>query len=132
MSDNSRVITNGEPNQLIENVRNWTILDNNLRVVLEKTKQMREMKRDLTAAICKYMQDRNKVNATIGISDGELRIYTKTEYSGLTFGYVEQCLAEIIPDKSHVEFIMKYLKDHREVSSGLDIRRSCKKDALLK
>jgi hypothetical protein len=129
------MITNGEPasaDQFIENVRKWTILDNNLKVVLEKTKLMREMKHDLTANICKHMQDVNKVNAKIGISDGDLRVYTKTEYSGLTFGYIERCLAEIISDKSQVEFVMKYLKDHREVSSAMDIRRSYKKDALLK
>lgn len=109
--------------QLIDKIRNWTLLDNNLKIVSEKTKQMRDAKHELTNQICNYMQAINRVDTKIGISDGELRIYNKKEYSALTFGYIERCLAEIISDKSQIEFIMNYLKEHREVSNTLDIRR---------
>jgi|LauGreDrversion4_2_1035121.scaffolds.fasta_scaffold08644_3 hypothetical protein len=118
--------------QFIEKIRHWTVLDNNLKIVSEKTKKMREMKHELTTEICNYMQETNNVNAKIGLSDGELRIYDKKEYSSITFGYIERCLAEIITDKSQIDFVMNYLKEHREVSSSLDIRRTYAKDKMLK
>jgi hypothetical protein len=132
----NRMIVNNDNNtnreQFVEKIRNWTILDNNLKVISDKTKQMRETKHELTNEICKYMQETNRVNSKIGISDGELRIYNKKEYSALTFGYIERCLAEIISEQSQVGFIMNYLKEHRETSTSLDIRRSYNKDSRSK
>ena len=103
------VIVKQPKNQFIENVQKWVLIDNQLKIVNEKTKKMREMKNSLSEDICKYMNDNNLINKKIGITNGELRIVEKKDYSPLTYGYIEKKLEEIIPDKSHVEFIIQYL-----------------------
>ena len=110
--------------KFIENIKRWVLIDSQLKIVNEKTKKMREIKHDTSAEICKYMNDNNLSKNKIGISDGELRIYEKKEYSPLTFGYIEKCLGELITDKLQVEYIIKYLKDNREITSSSDIKRT--------
>lgn len=113
--------------ELIEKIQKWVTLDSQLKIVSEKTKQMREMKSQLNCQICDYMNAHNMAQNKINISDGELRIHEKKEYSSITFGYVERCLAELIKDKTQVNYIMQYLKDNREISTCSDIKRTYKK-----
>ena len=119
------LIANSNKNErelLIEHVKNWVILDQKIQMINEKTKQIRELKSTVTTEICDYMK-RNNITSNIGISNGELRRYDKKEYKPLTFTYVEKCLNEIIKDKTHVEYIIKYLKDNREITTSQDIKR---------
>ena len=81
---------------------------------------MRNMKSELSTQICEYTKKNSLTK--IGITNGELRIYEKKEYSPLTYGYIETNLAKIIPDKSHVDYIIKYLKENREITSSLDVK----------
>jgi len=113
--------------ELIEKIQKWVTLDSQLKIVSEKTKQMREMKSQLNSQICDYMNAHNMAQNKINISDGELRIHEKKEYSSITFGYVERCLAELIKEKTQVNYIMQYLKDNREISTCSDIKRTYKK-----
>jgi hypothetical protein len=122
------VIIKQPKNQFIENVQKWVLLDNQLKLVNEKTKKMREMKNSLSEDICKYMNDNNLINKKIGITNGELRIVEKKDYSPLSYGYIEKKLEEIIPDKSHVEFIIQYLKDNREIIVSQEIRSNYNKN----
>jgi len=108
-----------------KNIQTWVSLDNQLRTVQEKIKEMRERKNSLSGEITKYIQNNQLQKKRIEISDGSLGIYEKKEYSGLTYGYIEKCLGDIIPDKKNVEYIMNYLREHRELKkSGFDIRRN--------
>jgi len=107
---------------LIDNVKNWVILDQKIQMINEKTKQIRELKSTITTDICNYMK-RNNITSNIGISNGELRMYDKKDYKPLTFMYVDKCLREIIKDKTHVDYIIKYLKDNREINISPDIKR---------
>ena len=111
---------------LIEHVKNWVILDQKIQMINEKTKQIRELKSTITTDICDYMK-RNNITSNIGISNGELRMYDKKDYKPLTFTYVEKCLNDIIKDKTHVEYIIKYLKDNREITVSQDIKRVMQK-----
>jgi hypothetical protein len=122
------VIVKQPKNQFIENVQKWVLIDNQLKIVNEKTKKMREMKNSLSEDICKYMNENNLVNKKIGITNGELRIVEKKDYSPLSYGYIEKKLEEIIPDKSHVEFIIQYLKDNREITVSQEIRSNYNKN----
>jgi hypothetical protein len=87
---------------------------------------MREMKHTLSEDICKYMNENNLKNKKIGITNGELRMMEKKDYSPLSYGYIEQKLGEIISDKSHVEYIIQYLKDNREITVSQEIRSTYK------
>ena len=124
-NSNQSLIANSNKNErelLIEHVKNWVILDQKIQMINEKTKQIRELKSTVTTDICGYMK-RNNITSNIGISNGELRMYDKKEYKPLTFTYVEKCLNDIIKDKTHVEYIIKYLKDNREITVSQDIKR---------
>ena len=128
-NSNQSLIANSNKNErelLIEHVKNWVILDQRIQMINEKTKQIRELKSTVTTEICDYMK-RNNITSNIGISNGELRRYDKKEYKPLTFTYVEKCLNDIIKDKTHVEYIIKYLKDNREITVSQDIKRVMQK-----
>lgn len=123
---NALVNTNSKQS-FTENVQKWVILDKQLKLIHEKTKDIRETKQKLTEDICNYIQNKNISNTKIEISDGDLKMYEKKDYSPLTFTYIEDSLAKILSDKSQVEYIINFLKSNREIKSSLDIRRTYKK-----
>ena len=128
-SEENTTITNHQnvtKAQLINDVQRWVLADTQLKQLTEKIKQMREVKSAANTNIMLYMKQTN-YNGNIKISDGELRIYEKKEYSPLTYSYIEKCLAKIIPDETHVEYIIQYLKENREVTTNQDIKRIPKK-----
>jgi hypothetical protein len=51
----------------------------------------------------------------------------KREYTSLSYGFLEKCLHNIIPDKKQVEFIMGYIKEQREVKTSPEIKRTYNK-----
>lgn len=108
--------------RFIENVQRWVLIDNQMKIVNEKTNKLRTMKHDLRNQICDYMKDNNLENKKIVISNGELRLYEKRDYSPLTFTYLEKSLLQIIPDKNHVAYIIKHVKENREIEVSTDIR----------
>jgi hypothetical protein len=122
-NDNSIVVV--EPKtQFVENIQKWVILDKQLKLINEKTKEIRENKHRLTNDICGYIQNKSLSNTKIEISDGELKMYEKKEYSPLTFTYIEESLAKILTDKSQVDYIIEFLKKNREIKNSVDIRRT--------
>jgi hypothetical protein len=123
----NNIITQDPREQLIENIKNWVILDSQMKIINEKTKKLRENKQNLSESICKYMKESNLLENRIGISDGELRIHEKKEYSPLSYGYIERSLGEIIHDKNHLNYIIQHLKNNREITTSLDIKRTYKK-----
>jgi hypothetical protein len=117
----------GSREDFISNVKKWTLLDTQLKIVNEKTKKMRELKNSLTFEICNYINN-NHLQKSIGINDGELRLYEKREYSPLSYSYIEECLRSIIQNPEHIEYIIQYLKDNREIKIIQDIKRTFSKD----
>jgi hypothetical protein len=113
--------------QFVENIQKWVVLDKQLKLIHEKTKEIRENKNKITHDICNYIQNKNLTNTKIEISDGELKMYEKKEYSPLTFSYIEESLSKILTDKSQVDYIIQFLKQNREIKSSIDIRRTVHK-----
>ena len=116
-------ITITKKDELINNVKRWVIIDKQLQLINEKTRELRQMKHTCSEGICNYLSDNPTLNNTIGITGGELKVYQKKEYSPITFSYIEKCLGEIIPNKEQVDYIIKYLKEHREITITDDIKR---------
>jgi hypothetical protein len=111
----------------VENVKKWVICDQQLKHIKDKTDQIRELKHTLGSSICTYMIDNNISTNEIEITNGKLKIYEKREYSPLTYSYIEQCLAKIISEKSHVDYIIQYLKNNREIKTTNELKSSYKK-----
>lgn len=110
----------------VSKVKRWVILDTQLKMVQEKVKTMREERQHLSTEICDYLDKNNMAHKKIGIHDGDLRVYEKKEYSPLTFTFLETHLATLMTDPTQVDFVIDYLKDHREIKSVLDIKRTYK------
>ena len=119
--NNQLVIGYNSQKQFVENVKKWVLCDQQLKIIKEKSDKIRDTKHVLGSAICTYMDENNLSQNEIEITDGKLKIYEKKEYSPLTFSYIEQSLAKIIPDKSHVQFIIQYLKENREIKTTTDL-----------
>jgi len=108
--------------ELIHEVQRWVLAEAQLKQINEKVKALRDIKSQSSSVITMYMKNNNHTG-NIKISDGELRICEKKEYTPLTFGYLEKCLADIIPDETHVQYIIKYVKENREITTSRDIKR---------
>ena len=109
--------------QFNEKIKQWVLIDNQLKIIHEKTREIRNKKNELLDEITNYVKNNHIENKIIEISDGSLKFYEKKEYSGLTYSYIEECLGKIIQDKKHVDHIMNYLRENRPVKSIMDIRR---------
>jgi hypothetical protein len=108
--------------QFVEDVKKWALLDSQLKIVNEKTRKMREMKNDLSEKITNFMCDHQ--HEKIKLSDGEIKLYEKKEYSPLSYSYIEEMLHNIIQDEEQVEYVIQYLKDNREITIVPDIKRT--------
>lgn len=110
--------------KFIDNVKKWVIIDTQIKHINEKLKTLRDEKSNATSNINNYMTNNTINDKRIEISDGYLKCYEKNDYTPLTFSYIEECLKKIIHNEEQVEYIIKYLKDNREVKSSIDIRRN--------
>ncbi len=113
------------PHTLVENVQKWLMYENQLKIIHEKTKLIRDQKQQLTQSICQHMNQ--KSTKQLHLSDGVLTVYEKKEYSPLTFTYIEESLGKIITDKTHVAYIIDHLKKNREVKTSHELRKTGKK-----
>jgi len=113
--------------EFVENVKKWATLDKHLKLLNEKTREIRSQKNDLGDSICDYLENSGTSHKPIELSDGSIKMTERREYEPLTFAYVEECLDTIISDKSHVDLIMDYLHEHREVKIVNELKRTYRK-----
>ena len=113
--------------EFINDVQKWVALDSQLKLANEKIRQLRDSRNQLTTQICSFVDAQNRRDTKLEISDGNLKVYDRKEYSPITFGYIEASLDKIIPNKEHVTYILKYLKANREITTVTDIRRNTTK-----
>ena len=116
--------------ELDKYIQKWVAVDNQLQLLQEKTKIMREWKKKLTNKISEKLKEKGWENSILEIPDGELKLQEKKEYASLSFVYIEECLRELIPDEEQVYFVIDYLREHREIKNVVDIRR--KKNIVTK
>lgn len=117
------VINNKE--DFIDNVKKWVFLDSKLKDFREKMKKMGNLKNDLSNKIHEYAT-KNAIKP-VEINDGYLHFVEKREYTTLSYGFLEKCLHNIIPDNKQVEFIMNYIKEQREIKTSPEIKRTYNK-----
>ena len=113
-----------EKSEFVENVQKWVSVDSQLKMINEKTKIIRDNKHELTGKITRYVDTNGIRDSKVEISDGTLRFCEKKEYAPLTFGYIEESLTKLIPNKENVDKIIKHLKDNRDIKTSPDIRRT--------
>ena len=106
-----------------EKIQKWVSIDNQLKIINEKAKELREKKNDLEEIILDHASQNNLSNAVIQISDGKLRFTNTKVSSALTFRYQEKSIGEIIKNENQVRQILDYLKEKREFKVIPEIKR---------
>lgn len=111
-----------EKDTIVKCIQNYVLLDDKIKELNNKNKELREKKNVFSKYICDFVE-KNNVNKNIKISDGELRINERKDYTPLSYSFIEECLSEIIKDENKVSYIIDYLKEKREIKTSLEIKR---------
>jgi len=106
-----------------ETIKEWVAIDNQLKVLNEKTKELREKKNTKEESILNYVRTNKLSNAVVNISDGKLKFVTTKQTPTLTLKFVENCLSKCIKSENQVKQIVNYIKETREVKLTPDIKR---------
>lgn len=107
-----------------QNIQQWVSIDNQIKLLNDKIHELREKKQQLCENISEHVENNNLKNATVKISDGKLKFVTTKVASPLTFKYVEKSLGDVIKNQTQVHQIVEYLKDHREIKTVSEIKRT--------
>ena len=104
-------------------VQDWVAVDNQIKTLGNKMKELREIKNNNETSILKYIET-NKLNkATVNISDGILKFVDTKQIAPLTLKYVKECLEKCIKNTEQVDYVMNIIKESREVKYNTDIKR---------
>ena len=106
--------------KLEDQLKEWIICDNQLKLLNEKIHAIRDKKAKLTASI---LSTHKLSDSSINISDGKLLFKNTKIIAPLTFKYLEKTLGEIIKNDTQVKHIIKQIKEKREVSVIPEIKR---------
>jgi hypothetical protein len=109
---------------LEENIKKWVSIDNQMKLLTDKTKELRETKNSTEQVILDYIEENKMNNSIVNISDGRLRFVTNKQTAPLTLKYVEDCLHKCIKKEEDIEQIMKCIKDSRDIRYIPDIKRT--------
>lgn len=116
-----QVVTN--TNTLEKTIQEWVNYDNELKTLHENTKEIRNKKNELEDKILSFVENNKMENSVINISDGRLKFVETKQTAPLTLTFLDQCLSEVIANKSQVEQIMNYIKKKRETKLVPEIKR---------
>jgi hypothetical protein len=106
-----------------QNIQQWIAIDNQMKIINDKHKELRDKKQSLSNQINSYVETKQLSNSTINISDGKLKFINVKDTQQLTFKYLETCLGEIIKNEEQVKKIVDYIKNKREVKYVPEIKR---------
>jgi hypothetical protein len=104
-------------------IAQWVSIDNQLKLLNEKTKDLREKRNTLTQNITQYASNNNLSNATVQISDGRIKFANTRVPELLTFKFLEKALGEVIKNESQVKLILTHLKETRNIKTVPEIKR---------
>lgn len=101
----------------------WISLDNQIKLLNDKIKHIRDKKNGITKNILSYVEVNNLANSNIKTTDGHVKIVNTSISPPITFKYLEKCLLEIIKNESQVTKIIEYIKQRRDIKHSFEIKR---------
>lgn len=105
-------------------IQKWVEVDNKIKKMNAELKSSREMKNELETSIMTTVNNKKLLNTSLSLSDGgRLRFMETKTTNPISLTFVEQCLNELIPNKSQVQHILKYMKEKREIKINPEIKR---------
>lgn len=106
-----------------QKIKQWVIIDNEIKNKNDALKELREKKNNLNQEINNYIENNNLNNSIIQISDGTLKYNSVKTSQPLTFRFVRECLTNCIEDEKTIEYLMNYIKEHREIKEHNELKR---------
>ena len=104
-------------------IQQWVSMDNQIKLMNEKIKEMREKRDVLERNLITYAGSNNLSSSIIPVSDGKLKFINTRVPEPITFKYLEKTLGEIIKNESQVQLIMEHIKQKRAVKIVPEIKR---------
>ena len=114
-------------NALLQNVKSWLTIDNEIRALQKEIKERRKMKKQLTTDLMTTMKS-NDIDA-LNVPDGEL-IYNKTKTKApLSKKHLLSSLTQYFKgDKRMIDELTKFIMETRAEKEKESIRRKIKKN----
>ena len=109
-----------------EDIKQFVVYDNQLKLLNDKIKDIKEKRNELNDKIMTYVEDNDLTDTPIQISDGLIKYHTKKEQQPLTFKYLETALPQIIKNEEQVKLIIEFLKKNRETKIVSELKRTYK------
>lgn len=106
-----------------QQIKEWVQLDNQLKILNEKIKEIREKRYGLNNSIIEHVSKNNSLKNQINLPDGKLKFAQTNSATPLTFKYVEKCLGEVIRNENQVKQIIDYIRSKREIKTVYEIKR---------
>ena len=106
-----------------QQIQQWVAIDNQMKILNDKLKELRDKKNNISEEINTHIENTQLSNASVKLSDGQLKFIKVKETQQLTFKYLETCLSEIIKNEEQVKKIVDYIKNKREVKYVPEIKR---------
>ena len=104
-------------------IQKWIEMDNNIKKINAELKTSRELKNDIETSIMETVNNKKLLNTSISLPDGRLRFVETKTTNPISLTFIEKCLNDLIPNKSQVQHILKYMKDKRESKTNPEIKR---------
>jgi hypothetical protein len=103
-------------------IQQWVQIDDQVKSLNEKLKELRDKKHALNTNITKYAEQNNLFNSTFKINDDKLKFSNTKSQSPITLTYLQKCLGEIIKNEAQSKQIFEYI-NNRESKVVSEIRR---------
>ena len=97
----------------------WISFDNELKILNEKIKQLRNKKSELE----EQLSAKHQINSLVKVGDGTLKLTQTRTSTPLTLKYLEKSLGEIIKNEVQFKQIMTHIKTQREITLVPEIKR---------
>ena len=105
-----------------QQIQQWVTLDNQLKLLSDKIKEVRDKKNTITEEITAHMETNASVD--VKLTNGQqLKLVKVKNTQQLTFKHLETCLSEIIKNEDQVAKIVEYVKNKREITYVSEIKR---------
>lgn len=98
-----------------QKIQQWILLDEQIKQLGEKTKDLREKKNKLTESILE--------NGLENLPKNKVKVVESRVAEGLTFRYLSRSLSQIIKNPTQVETILNFLKQNREIKTIQELKK---------
>ena len=110
---------------LEQRIQRWVQLDNNIKLMNDQVRALRESRNDVESSILKHVADHNLSHATVRLKDGTLRFaFNVKQPPAITLAFLSEALAECCPPQQAAA-IMQHVRAKRDAAAKLvpEIRR---------